>query len=183
MKKQQAYLRELEEGERPEWEKRQVVLTLSVGGGKGGKGKGKVLKTVTKTREAGRRPGGDEETEPNAHSQGMSTDTTFGGTADSGMGGGFGTNPLLSTAGLIRPIWTPTGVSGDDKGKQKTADQDSVRSRKSVWRRVQDDEEDNERWILDGGARGFGSGSTGQQGKGSGNGEAVVEDGGWQECG
>jgi hypothetical protein len=55
-------------------------------------------------------------------------------------GGAFSRNPLAS--GLIRP------VAREAKGK------DAARERKTAWRRVQMDEDDNEQWILDGGVYG-----------------------------
>ncbi|KAF1997940.1 C2HC5 finger protein-like protein [Amniculicola lignicola CBS 123094] len=57
-------------------------------------------------------------------------------------GGAFSRNPLLK--GLIRP----TIHSEDDKGKGKEREQ------RQAWRRVQDDNDDNEQWILDGGVYG-----------------------------
>ena len=66
-------------------------------------------------------------------------------------GGAFSKNPLLG--GLIRPVWK-------GKGKETTADsgegEDNKENqpRKNTWRRVQDDDEDNEAWILDGGVYG-----------------------------
>lgn len=67
-----------------------------------------------------------------------------------GGGGAFSNNPLLTSGKLIRPVWkSKDGEEGvKSEGKQ--------RERRSVWRRVQDDNEDNEQWILDGGLRGYG---------------------------
>ena len=58
-------------------------------------------------------------------------------------GGTFGRNPLLGN--LVRPIW---------KGKGKDAEEKENEPRQSTWRRVQDDNDDNEAWILDGGVYG-----------------------------
>ena len=60
-----------------------------------------------------------------------------------GGGGTFSRNPLLG--GLTRPIW---------KGKSKDVEDKENEPRHSAWRRVQDDNDDNEAWILDGGIYG-----------------------------
>lgn len=135
LKKQQQYLRELEEDSKPEWEKKRTVMSMSVKNGKLVRSfeRQKVTSTpaieinediVKKEAEA------DEQ---RSHS---------GGT------GAFSNNPLLVSGQLIRPVWKP---KEGDTGAGKAA-----RERKSVWRRVQDDNEDNEQWILDGGLRGHG---------------------------
>ena len=62
--------------------------------------------------------------------------------SDSG-GGTFSRNPLLGN--LVRPIW---------KGKSKDVEDKENEPRESAWRRVQDDNDDNEAWILDGGVYG-----------------------------
>jgi hypothetical protein len=56
-------------------------------------------------------------------------------------GGAFSRNPLLG--GLIRPV-----IRVEEKGKGRESE------RKQTWRRVQDDNDDNEQWILDGGVYG-----------------------------
>jgi len=56
-------------------------------------------------------------------------------------GGTFSRNPLLG--GLIKPVW--------DNGKGKETE---GRPTKKAWRRVQDDLDDNEAIILDGGVYG-----------------------------
>ncbi len=70
--------------------------------------------------------------------------------------GTFSRNPLLG--GLIRPVWKRTDNDGDDakgkgKGKENDEPESSQRDR-NPWRRVQDDNDDNEGWILDGGVYG-----------------------------
>ena len=72
--------------------------------------------------------------------------------------GAFSKNPLLADSKLIRPIWkAPEG----DKGKAK---EEEASTRKSMWRRVQDDNDDNEQWILDGGIHGFEGGNQEDEG-------------------
>ncbi|KAF1991612.1 zf-C2HC5-domain-containing protein, partial [Aulographum hederae CBS 113979] len=56
-------------------------------------------------------------------------------------GGAFSKNPLLGA--LIRP------VARESKGKGR-----ELTEKKPTWRRVQDDNDDNEQWILDGGVYG-----------------------------
>jgi hypothetical protein len=81
--------------------------------------------------------------------------------------GAFSNNPLLATGKLVRPVWK--APEGTDKGK--SSETNGQVPRKSVWRRVQDDNEDNEQWILDGGLHGYGTESR------------LMEDGSQQECG
>jgi hypothetical protein len=138
LKKQQQYLREMEEAAKPEYEKRKTIMSMSIKNGKLVKTIQKVNATSAPTREdeevleevANRQPGGD-------------SSRTAGG-------GAFSHNPLLISGKLIRPIWK----APDEKGKGKEEEERS--GRKSIWRRVQDDNEDNEKWILDGGSHGFG---------------------------
>ena len=65
---------------------------------------------------------------------------------DDGGSGAFSKNPLLGA--LIRPTVRA------EKGKGKSGGEEDGEQRKSTWRRVQDDNDDNEQWILDGGAYG-----------------------------
>ena len=59
-------------------------------------------------------------------------------------GEAFSRNPLLAAGGLMRPVWkAPEEKKGEPKERQQT------------WRRVQDDKDDNEQWILDGGLHGY----------------------------
>jgi len=67
---------------------------------------------------------------------------TYDHGAISSGGGAFSKNPLLG--GLIRPTIKV------EQSKQK----EGSGERKQMWRRVQDDNDDNEQWILDGGVHG-----------------------------
>jgi hypothetical protein len=157
LKKQQAYAREVEEMGKPEWERERTVVSLDVRGGK-------VVKRFRKERV--RQPeavGGDDGE--------VDVEGEDGGKGDGAVKGGFGDNPLLKGGGLIRPIWKPQGhdastSTGTGQSDVKGKGKDSERERKSVWRRVQDDNEDNEQWILDGGIKGH-----------------IAEDGSQQKCG
>ncbi|KAF2277585.1 zf-C2HC5-domain-containing protein [Westerdykella ornata] len=134
LKRQQKALREQEWNSRPEYEKRKVVASLDLVGGK-------VVKRMT-TVERPRTPEPDEDIPE------LANPTV--NDVQSGQGP-FSRNPLLG--GLIRPTIRP-----DDKGKGKAKEG----LKKQTWRRVQDDNEDNEQWILDGGAYGGQAGSSDQ---------------------
>jgi hypothetical protein len=139
LKKQQQYMREMEEAARPEYEKRKTIMSMSIKNGK-------LVKTIQKVNAPSAPPEEQEEVveEETSHQPGGESSRTSGG-------GAFGNNPLLLSGKLIRPVWR---APDDGKGKGKAEDKVE---RKSVWRRrVQDDNEDNEQWILDGGANGFG---------------------------
>lgn len=134
LKRQQKVLREQEWNARPEWEKRNVVVSIDLKGGKAVRRMGVVEKPRDKEEEE---EGADEIVE----------DVVAG--SGGGGGGGkraFGRNPLLG--GLIRPVWKG---KGEDKEKEVENEGERQRSR---WRRVQDDDNDNEAWILDGGVYG-----------------------------
>lgn len=150
LKKQQQYLRELEEDSKPEWEKKRTVMSMSVKNGKLVKSYERQKVPSTPTIEIDERVIEKEAEADEERSH-------LGGT------GAFSNNPLLVSGQLIRPVW-----------KQKESDAvagKATRERKSFWRRVQDDNEDNEQWILDGGLRGYGVESR------------LMEDGSQQECG
>lgn len=131
LKRQQKVLREQEWNARPEYEKRQMVVSLDVDS----KGKGRaVKKMVSVSRPEPAEVDGDDggvEVDEQGHVQRTGKST-----------GNFSKNPLLGA--LIRPVFTPK----EENGKEPQ------RERKSAWRRVQDDNDDNEEWILDGGAYG-----------------------------
>ncbi|KAL8893606.1 MAG: hypothetical protein Q9207_008575 [Kuettlingeria erythrocarpa] len=131
LKAQQKVLREQEWNAKPEWEKRRVVVSLDVVGGKAVKrmGMGEV-----------KRPREEEEKEEDEVGQKNVVAEMEGGKA-----GAFSRNPLLG--GLIRPVWKGKGAEDVEGEERKTREKDK-------WRRVQDDNEDNEAWILDGGVYG-----------------------------
>ena len=127
LKRQQKALRDQEWNARPEYEKRKVVASIDLSG-----------KKLVRRMAAAERPATPEsEDEPAEPEQGSGS-----GNALSGGGGAFSKNPLLG--GLI---W-PTIKVEENKGKEKASE------RKQTWRRVQDDNDDNEQWILDGGVYG-----------------------------
>ncbi|CAD6594464.1 MAG: hypothetical protein ASARMPREDX12_008994 [Alectoria sarmentosa] len=131
LKRQQKVLREQEWNAKPEYEKRRVVVSVDLVGGK----------VVRRMAEVKRPEAGEEE-------MGEEVDTIGAGEHAGGDGGAFSKNPLLGS--LIRPVWNYKGKDtdrGQDESKENLA-------RKSAWRRVQDDNDDNEAWILDGGIYG-----------------------------
>ncbi|KAI1824094.1 zf-C2HC5-domain-containing protein [Xylaria intraflava] len=134
LKRQQKVLREMEWNARPDYEKRRQVVSIDLVGGK----------VVRKMASISRPESPDEEEV--AATDGDGGLGEVGGTGAggaSGAGGAFSKNPLLG--GLIKPVF-------DAKGKG--AAQEGRGSKAARWRRVQDDLDDNEGVILDGGAYG-----------------------------
>ena len=147
LKKQQKVLREQEWNARPEYEKRRVVVSVDLVGGK-----------VVKRMGAAERPKEAEEDSAGAERVGEATMGGDGGVnygnqvRGKGVGSGaFGRNPLLGS--LIRPVWNRKGTEGRE-GKENEDEEHEETGRKEMWRRVQDDYEDNEEMILDGGIYG-----------------------------
>ena len=158
LKRQQAYLREMEEQNRPEWEKKKTVMSLGIGKG------GKLVRTFERREK-------EKNVEEDGSGMVEEVEASEGQNLSIGGSGAFSQNPLLKGGQLVRPIWRPTGEDGKGKGRAESGEADGKRERKSVWRRVQDDNEDNEQWILDGGLRGYGNESR------------LMEDGSQQEHG
>ncbi|PSN69015.1 zf-C2HC5-domain-containing protein [Corynespora cassiicola Philippines] len=125
LKRQQKALREQEWNARPEYEKRQMVASIDVVGGK-------IIRRMAAKERPATPESEDEPPEPEEVTPQASS---------SGGGGAFSRNPLLG--GLIRPT-----IKIEGKRKEREGE------RKQTWRRVQDDNDDNEQWILDGGAYG-----------------------------
>ncbi|KAL8742650.1 MAG: hypothetical protein Q9184_008218, partial [Pyrenodesmia sp. 2 TL-2023] len=137
LKAQQKVLREQEWNARPEWEKRKVVLSLDVVGGKAVRRMG--MGAVDE------RPRDDDEEEEGEEVEVGQKDVVA--EAAAGGRGAFSRNPLMG--GLIRPVW-----KGKAKEDEAVEGQRAAVRGKDSWRRVQDDNEDNEAWILDGGVYG-----------------------------
>lgn len=135
LKRQQKVLREQEWNAKPEYEKRRVVVSIDLVGGKVVKRMGEVKRPAV---DGGEKAGEEVDADvAGEHADG------------SGEGGGaFSRNPLLGS--LIRPIWKDKGKDTDTGQEENKENQ----SRKNAWRRVQDENEDNEAWILDGGIYG-----------------------------
>ena len=136
MKKQQKVLREQEWNAKPEYEKRKVVVSVDLVGGK-----------VVRRMGTVESPRGEEDVEVvGGENYGNDAEGSSRGTG----GGAFSKNPLMGS--LIRPVWKGKGTA---KGEEGEEDKENDQPRKNnTWRRVQDDDEDNEAWILDGGVYG-----------------------------
>ncbi|KAL9012207.1 MAG: hypothetical protein Q9173_003010 [Seirophora scorigena] len=135
LKRQQKILREQEWNARPEWEKRRVVVSLDVVGGKAVRRMGEVERPRDEDEEV------EEEEEENSEPA-----------ANEGMkgGGAFSRNPLMGK--LIRPVWKGKGKGAGERSPDR---ENTARAPRDTWRRVQDDAgDDNEAWILDGGVYG-----------------------------
>ncbi|CAN9419396.1 unnamed protein product [Alternaria alternata] len=131
LKRQQKALREQDWNARPEYEKRKVVASIDLSG-----------KKLVRRMAAAERPVTPEsEEEPVEEMQQRPRE----GNGLSSGGGAFSRNPLLG--GLIRPTFK-VEEGKESKGKEAGGE------RKQTWRRVQDDNDDNEQWILDGGVYG-----------------------------
>ena len=122
LKRQQKVLREQEWNAKPEYEKRNVVVSVDLVGGK-------AVKRMARME----RPNSPEEEKdyPENNQAGGSAQANAHG------GGAFGRNPLIGS--LIKP-------TVKSKGKSVACE----RSRHQTWRRVQDDNDGNEDVILKG---------------------------------
>ncbi|KAM0483768.1 hypothetical protein ACHAPX_002264 [Trichoderma viride] len=130
LKRQQKIMREMEWNARPEYEKRQQVISIDLSGRR-------VVKTVAPIE----RPATPEEDDDDGFEDtGVLQETS----RNKNAGGAFSTNPLLGAA--VRPVYDAKGKGGEAEGRG---------SRSKGWRRVQDDLDDNEGVILDGGAYGL----------------------------
>ena len=125
LKRQQKVLREQEWNAKPEYEKRRMVVSVDIKGGK----------AVRRMAEVDRPPD-DDDSDDGVAAAGTENHTS--------RQGALSANPLMG--GLIRPVW---------KGKGKdsiTADKENRTT--NTWRRVQDEQDDNEAVILNGGIYG-----------------------------
>jgi len=134
LKKQQKVLKEQEWNARPEYEKRRQVVSIDLV-------KGKVVKRMGAVERPKEVESEDEEAE-------VESLLLMEANNNGSHGGTFSRNPLLG--GLIKPVY--------DSGKGKENDEETPEVRRKAWRRVQDDLDDNEEVILDGGI--YGSGLT-----------------------
>ncbi|TKX24169.1 hypothetical protein C1H76_3580 [Elsinoe australis] len=142
LKKQQRIMREMEFNARPEWERRKVVGSIDVS-------TGKVVKRFVRDEfedqeDVGVSVGGAAE--DGGELGGMAVERAEG---ERGKGA-FSRNPLLGK--MIRPVWK---AEGEEVGETREAGGEVAQKKKSTWRRVQDDLDDNEDVILDGGAKGY----------------------------
>ncbi|RFU82049.1 c2hc5 finger [Trichoderma arundinaceum] len=129
LKRQQKIMREMEWNARPEYEKRQQVISIDLSGRR-------VVKTVAPVE----RPVTPESDEGDDIDTGVLQETS----GNRNAGGAFSTNPLLGA--VMRPVYDAKGKGAEAEGRS---------SRSKGWRRVQDDLDNNEGVILDGGAYGL----------------------------
>ena len=132
LKRQQKILREQEWNARPDYEKRKVVVSVDLVGGK-------VVKRMANVE----RPEESKEAIDQAATSPEPQQTQAN----------FSKNPLMGN--LIRPVWQVKGKGTDSQVIQDVdPDKENRAGRSTTWRRVQDDTDDNEAWILDGGVYG-----------------------------
>lgn len=143
LKRQQRVLAEQEWNARPEYEKRRQVVSVDLVGGK-------IVKRMAKIEAPKFESDGEEEEDH----------PLVGSTSGMSEGGGtFSRNPLLGS--LIKPVWK-AGKGKEKEGQgEADADGDVYARKKKTWRRVQDDMDDNEDIILNGGA--FGGSEEGKE--------------------
>lgn len=115
---------------RPEYEQRQQVISIDLVGGK-----------VVRRMAPVERPASPDDEEVIPDGGAVLEETS--GNRRGGSGGAFSQNPLLG--GLIKPVFDPKGKGAAHQGRKVDA---------TKWRRVQDELDDNEGLILDGGVYG-----------------------------
>lgn len=135
LKRQQKVLREMEWNARPEYEKRQQVVSIDLVGGK-------VIRKMAPV-ERPQVPDSDDEATVDADEQDQSQ-SNGSNKAGRGQGGAFSGNPLLGS--LIKPRFEAKGKGAEVEGRETR--------RSKGWQRVQHDLNDNEDVILDGGVYG-----------------------------
>jgi hypothetical protein len=133
LKRQQKLLREMEWNARPEYEKRRQVVSIDLVG----------RKVVKKMAAVERPPSPTEDGNNGVDGQEASVLADVDTNRETGSGGAFSRNPLLG--GVIKPIYDAKGKGVELEGRK---------DKKTRWRRVQDDLDDNEAVILDGGVYG-----------------------------
>lgn len=147
LKRQQKLLREMEWNARPDYEKRQQVVSIDLVGGK-------VVRRMV-ARERPPTPDDDEEQQQQRDGLDFAAVAAAGveTSANKETGGAFSKNPLLG--GLIKPVYDAKGKGPNLEGRKDRA---------TRWRRVQDDLGNNEAVILDGGVYGSRDVTTGSSG-------------------
>ncbi|KAG5979162.1 hypothetical protein E4U55_005494 [Claviceps digitariae] len=144
LKRQQKLMREMEWNAQPDYEKRRQVVSIDLVGGR-----------VVRKMVAVERPVTPEDDDIDGDAdQGVLGNTSGNATEPcrNGQGGAFSSNPLLGS--LMRPVFEAKGKEKDVSGAK------SRQERRKGWRRVQDDLENNEDVILDGGVYGHGENTT-----------------------
>lgn len=135
LKKQLKLMRELEWNAKPDYEKRQQVLSIDLAGGKVVRRMAAIERPVT--------PPSEEEDAGAADNHGILAESD----GNKARGGAFGRNPLLGS--VVRPTFDAKGKGVEAEGRPQ---------KQRGWRKVQDDLDDNEGIILDGGIYGHAQG-------------------------
>ena len=135
LKNQQKILKEMEWNAKPEWEKRRMVVSVDIVGGK----------VVRRMQDVGR-PELDEGKVNTFREDEQESDKAL----EKKEGGAFAKNPLLGK--LVKPVWRNGALEGASRSNGKEAE--NKREGRNPWRRVQDDADDNEEIILNGGMYG-----------------------------
>ncbi|OTB10123.1 hypothetical protein K445DRAFT_17007 [Daldinia sp. EC12] len=133
LKRQQKILREIEWNARPDYERRRQVVSIDVVGGK----------VVRKMAAVGRPESPEDDLQTDTALQEVNNINLDNTNKGNGVGGAFSKNPLLGS--LVKPVFDVKGKGAKLEGRDPKA---------TRWRRVQDDLDDNETIILDGGAYG-----------------------------
>lgn len=144
LKRQQRVLAEQEWNARPEYEKRRQVVSVDLVNGK-------VVKRMAKIETPKFESDGEDNDDEDVVEMEL-----VSGLGHNGGGGTFSRNPLLG--GLIKPVWSAGKGKGKETETEVEVEGDAYTRKKKTWRRVQDDMDDNEDIILDGGAFGGGKG-------------------------
>ena len=145
LKRQQKVLREQEWMAKPEYEKRQVVVSIDLKG----------RKVVKKINEVERPTSydGDDDDDDNKDDGDERPDSSTQSPSIPEGGSKLGNNPFLGK--LIRPTYPINRgkAVGTQGGEARAAEEQGGddQPRAHAWRRVQDDLDDNEQIILDGG--------------------------------
>ncbi|KAI1775787.1 zf-C2HC5-domain-containing protein [Hypoxylon cercidicola] len=130
LRRQQKVLREMEWNAQPDYKKRRQVVSIDLVGGK-----------VVRKMAAVERPTSPE---GEGDDSGAAPEETSASRGDGGTtSGAFSRNPLLGS--LIKPVFDAKGKGAQLEGRKPGAKR---------WRRLQDDLDNNEAVILDGGAYG-----------------------------
>ncbi|XWW98364.1 hypothetical protein V2A60_006364 [Cordyceps javanica] len=160
LKRQQKVLREMEWNARPEYEKRQQVVSIDLVSGRVVRKLAPVERPRTPEDEEDRDAGRETILSHNAAASAAAA-------SRDGGGGAFSRNPLLGS--LMKPVFQPpkgkepaAADSSSSAGEDKEAARQRRQQRKG-WRRVQDDQDDNEGLILDGGIHGHTLGAAGDE--------------------
>lgn len=140
LKVQQKVLAEQQWNALPEYDKRRQVVSIDVV-------KGKVVKRMAAVEKP------NFETQFSENEDDGDVEVLKETSGNLSAGGNFSRNPLLGS-GLIKPVWSAREADGKGKGKETDTNKAENEPKRSTWRRVQDDLDDNEAVILDGGAFG-----------------------------